>query len=266
MEKVKVKLNEILSDCEKLNEADSSKFERLSERVKGVAINSFGTASLYNEKIDLLQNRVRMAFFGFNVNHAKELTNIIQMMLDEIELNEHKGQYSFNRSNNDSNGKSNFNSVNGDNQKIFIVHGHNDVMKLATARTIERLGLKPIILHEQANAGDTLIEKFTRNSDVGFAVVLLSADDYGYAKTESHTSAKLRARQNVILELGFFYGKLGRKRVVAIFEQTSNFEKPSDIDGVIYIPYNASDSKWQFDLAKELLEVGYQIDANMLIR
>src|SRR5262249_31056015 len=100
--------------------------------------------------------------------------------------------------------------------RIFIVHGHDNEMKVSVARTIEQLGLKPIILHEQPDKGLTIIEKFVNYSDVGFAVVLLSPDDMGYPKISTPDKARPRARQNVVLELGFFLGKLGRSHVLAL--------------------------------------------------
>ena len=148
--------------------------------------------------------------------------------------------------------------------RIFIVHGHNEEMKQSVARLIEKLGLNPIILHEQANKGKTIIQKFIDNSDVGFSIVLMSADDYGYAKSLDHTQAKHRARQNVILELGFFLGKLGTERVIALFETTDNFEIPSDYDGILFIPYD-TDGRWKFDVVKELKSIGYEIDANRIL-
>jgi hypothetical protein len=97
---------------------------------------------------------------------------------------------------------------------IFIVHGHADDMKEASARALTTLGLEAIILHEQPDQGRTIIEKFEKHADVGFAVVLLSGDDMAYPAGKSPTDARPRARQNVIMELGYFYGKLGRGRVV----------------------------------------------------
>lgn len=263
------KLNEIISGLGKITESTLSNaagFNHLAERAKAIAINKFGTETLYRESIQKVQTRI--STWGFRITHVGELSSLVQIMIDDIELNAHKEQQPLTV----SNGNLSDNSltiekytVGNDNLKVFIVHGHNDAMKEATARVIEKLGLKAIILHEKANAGDTIIEKFTRHSDVGFAIVLLSADDYGYSKVEGAPKAKLRARQNVIFELGFFYGKLGRKRVVAIFEQSKEFEKPSDIDGVVYIPYGL-DGKWKFDLVKELLEVGYHVDTNVLMK
>lgn len=150
------------------------------------------------------------------------------------------------------------------NDKIFIVHGHENEMKLAVARSIEKLGLEAIILHEQPSKGRTIIEKIEGNSDVGFAVVLLSPDDFGYAKDDKPENTKLRARQNVILELGYFLGKLGRNHVVAIYMPQINFEMPSDFNGVLYIPFDNA-GRWQFDLVKELKACGYKVDANKLL-
>ncbi len=143
---------------------------------------------------------------------------------------------------------------------IFIVHGHDDRTKLDVARTIEKLGLKPIILSEQPNQGQTIIEKFELHSDVGFAVVLLTADDLGKVKTEEEE--KYRARQNVILEMGYFIGKLGRNKVFPLYE--SGVELPSDLHGVLYNPLDEAGG-WKFKLAKELNAAGYNVDANKLL-
>jgi predicted nucleotide-binding protein len=143
---------------------------------------------------------------------------------------------------------------------IFIVHGHNEHTKTDLARTIEKLGLNPIILSEQPNQGQTIIEKFEMHSDVGFAVILLTADDLGKVKTEEKD--KYRARQNVILEMGYFIGKLGRSSVFPLYE--SGVELPSDLHGVLYNPID--DGKmWKFKLVKELIAAGYDVDANKIL-
>jgi hypothetical protein len=59
-------------------------------------------------------------------------------------------------------------------KKVFVVHGHDNEAKETVARFLERLALEPIILHEQANEGRTVIEKFEVHANVGFAVVLLT--------------------------------------------------------------------------------------------
>ena len=83
-----------------------------------------------------------------------------------------------------------YNAPSAQTNNVFVVHGHDEEMKQAVARTLSRLGLQPIILHEQTNQGKTLIEKFERSADVPFAVILLSPDDMGYVKTASSSLPK----------------------------------------------------------------------------
>jgi predicted nucleotide-binding protein len=147
-----------------------------------------------------------------------------------------------------------------DSKEIFIVHGHNTAILQSVARTIEKLGLVPIVLHEKPNSGRTIIEKFETNSNVGFAIVLLTDDDEGKAKTE--IDLKKRARQNVVLELGYFIGKLGRKRVLSLYSE--NVEIPSDIHGLLYVPIDGS-GNWKFSIVRELKEIGFDVDANKLL-
>lgn len=144
-------------------------------------------------------------------------------------------------------------------KQVFIVHGHNELMKSTVARFIEHLNLEAIILHEKASKGKTLIEKFSLHSDVHYAIVLLSADDRGFSKNESIDNSKLRARQNVIFELGFFIGKLGRENVHAIFEQLDNFDMPTDFAGVAMTPFDAAGG-WKMQLINELKAAGAQLD------
>lgn len=148
-----------------------------------------------------------------------------------------------------------------DNKKIFIVHGHDDGMKNTVARFLERLGFEAIILHEQENKGQTIIEKFERSSDVGFAVILYTPCDMGGKNGDSEQ--RPRARQNVVLEHGYFIGKLGRERVLALHRD--KVELPSDLQGILYTPFDSNDS-WMFTLAKEMKVVGYNIDMNKVIK
>jgi len=147
---------------------------------------------------------------------------------------------------------------------IFVVHGHDNEINETVARALKNVGLELIILHEQANLGKTIIEKFESCSEnVSFAIVLLSPDDLGYKMGHSPDSALFRARQNVILELGDFMGKLGRKNVVALHRSETNFELPSDILGILYIPFDPHNG-WKLALAKELVAAGYNIDFKKL--
>lgn len=140
--------------------------------------------------------------------------------------------------------------------KVFIVHGHDGELKQSVARIIEKQGIDAIILSEQANKGRTIIEKFEDNSDVSGAICLFTADDLGKAKKDSVDNS--RARQNVVLETGYFMGKLGRDHVVILADK--GIEMPSDLSGVVY----TDTGSWETDLLKELKAMGYTIDYNKL--
>lgn len=142
------------------------------------------------------------------------------------------------------------------NNKVFVVHGHDAGAKETVARFLEKLGLEPIILHEQANQGATLIEKFERHSNVSFAVVILTPDDLGASKGKREDLMP-RARQNVVFELGYFVGKLGRKNACALYQ--SEIELPSDFSGIAYIDF--SKESWRPELEKELKAAGFEISS-----
>jgi predicted nucleotide-binding protein len=148
--------------------------------------------------------------------------------------------------------------VDTEDKRVFIVHGHDHGSREAVARLVETLGLEPIILGDEANSGQTIIEKFERHAQVGFAIVLLTGDDVG---GKSDSTLHRRARQNVILELGYFIGRLSRKRVCALYE--SGVEMPSDIAGVGYVALDPA-GLWKYELAKELRAAGYTVDLNRL--
>lgn len=142
---------------------------------------------------------------------------------------------------------------------VFLVHGQDSGSQNIAARFIEKLDLKLIILHEQPNQGRTIIEKFQDYSDVAFAVVLLTPDDRGGLASIPYDSQNQRARQNVIFELGYFIGRLGRNRVCALYSE--DVEIPSDYSGVLFIKFD-KDGAWRLSLAKEIKAAGINIDMN----
>jgi hypothetical protein len=146
-------------------------------------------------------------------------------------------------------------------KQVFVIHGRDEGLREQVARLLERLGLEAIILQEQADRGQTIIEKFEAHAlHVGYAVALLTADDYAKGPSdEAWPDSPNRARQNVILELGYFMGTLGRENVAALYQQGT--ELPSDIHGVLYIPLDAS---WKLRLAKEIREAGLPVDLNKI--
>ena len=181
----------------------------------------------------------------------QKMLNQLKAMKEDVELSANK--------NNIETGKDKVKRSN----RIFVVHGHDKEMKAEVTLTLTKLGLKPIILHEQPDGGKTIIDKFEKYSDVGYAVVLLSPDDYGYSKKQKPEKKKLRARQNVILELGFFLGNLGREKVLVIHRKSKNFEIPSDYSGVIFKIYD-DQGNWKSELVKELRECGYEVSSDRI--
>ena len=145
-------------------------------------------------------------------------------------------------------------------RKVFVVHGRDDGPKEAVARFLEQLGFTPIILHEQANQGRTVIEKIEAHRDIGFAVVLLTPDDVGGLEGEQ---SQPRARQNVLLELGYFVGLLGRRNVCAL--QKGEVEIPSDWRGVLNEKFDEQGA-WRMALARELQSAGHAVDWNRVMR
>lgn len=143
----------------------------------------------------------------------------------------------------------------------FVVHGHDRAALHEAVRVLERgTGREVIVLHEQANAGRTILEKFEDHvADVSFAVVLLTGDDEGGIR--GGTNKQPRGRQNVIFELGFLFGKLGRRRVAVLLEE--NVEKPSDIDGLVYITFDEAGA-WKQSLARELEAAGISADRSRI--
>lgn len=132
-------------------------------------------------------------------------------------------------------------------RKVFVVHGRDNDTKNEVARFLERIGLEAIILHERPNLGRHLLTKFREEAgNVGFAVVLITPDDEGALIGQP---LRKRARQNVVLELGFFIGKLGTERVAPLVK--GDIETPSDFDGIGYITIDAAGG-WKGLLAREL--------------
>lgn len=146
-------------------------------------------------------------------------------------------------------------------RQVFIVHGHDNAAKSEVARTLERLQITPIILHEQASKGMTIIEKIEEYTDVDFAVVLYTPCDRGRAKEEPQSQDKPRARQNVVFEHGYLIRKLGRDHVCALVK--GDTETPGDMSGIAYIKMDEGEG-WKVLLAKEMKSAGLEVDLNNL--
>ncbi|PFC69937.1 hypothetical protein CN290_28595 [Bacillus cereus] len=151
-------------------------------------------------------------------------------------------------------------SVEVDNTKVFIVHGHDDNLKQQLEIFLNGIGIKPVVLHREANEGLTVLEKFEKHSDVQYAFVLLTPDDIGCSVKEREKPVEeysLRARQNVIFELGFFIGKLGRAKVCTLYKE--GVELPNDISGLVYQKVNDNIEDVGFHIMKELRAAGLKV-------
>jgi predicted nucleotide-binding protein len=148
-------------------------------------------------------------------------------------------------------------SVPRNKRKVFIVHGRNNAAKQEVSRFIERQGIETIILHEQANAGMTIIEKIEHYSNYAdFALVLYTACDHGRGIHETRFPPKNRARQNVVFEHGYLMAKLGRENVCALVQ--GDIEVPNDISGVVYVALDPAGG-WKLEVLKELKACGYVV-------
>ena len=237
---------------------DSARLDALRRRTEMIIRNLFGQSSKYLDDLKRISFHPMVIPSSENLDMLswksgrEELENLLNTMEEELRLFQPLSKQDHTV------------ALKQPGNRIFIVHGHDEEMKQHVARIITRLEIEPVILHEKPNQGRTIIEKFTDYSDVSFAVVLLSPDDIARQRTDAPEAVKSRARQNVVLELGYFLGKLGRNRVVAIYREEPNFEMPSDYSGVLFVPFDSA-GKWQFDLARELKASGFNIDANKLI-
>ncbi len=146
--------------------------------------------------------------------------------------------------------------------KVFIVHGHDEKAKQELEIFLTELGLEPIVLHRQADQGQTIIEKFEKHSDTGYAFIMMTPDEMAYLSSErelpeSERTIELRARPNVIFEFGYFVGKLGRPRVCCLY--TGSVSLPSDLGGLVYKQYSNSIEESGYSLIKELKAAGYNV-------
>ncbi|GHT81117.1 hypothetical protein AGMMS49960_04940 [Betaproteobacteria bacterium] len=144
--------------------------------------------------------------------------------------------------------------------KVFVVYGHDAAARTELEAMLRRWRLEPLILDQLPSEGQTIIEKLEKSTaEVKFAVVLATPDDEGYRAGHEDEKA-FRARQNVVMELGMMLTLLGRKNVAILMKQQDNMERPSDIQGLLYIPFKDNLQKDAGPLlAKEMAAQGYPI-------
>ena len=150
-------------------------------------------------------------------------------------------------------------------RRVFVVCGTDSEMKQAITNALTKLKLVPVVMCEEPSQGKKIVERFADYEDIGFAVVLLSPDDSVYVKDESPIKRKLRPRQDVVFELGFLLGKLGKSNVLVFFRECANFEIPTDFEGIKVAAFDDRES-WKLALIRELTNCGYNIDADRILK
>lgn len=262
MEKAKQLVSSLIKEFEDIKtERDSIKLDAFFRRARMIIKQIFGVDSEY---IRDLNNITFLSMYSTEEEEERRIwengwgrtNNLLSTMLEQLNISDFVSPEISQQMREELRPKTN---------KVFVVHGHDEAMKESVARTLTMLGLESIILHEKPNKGRTIIEKFFDYSDVSFAVVLLSPDDILYFEDVGIKKSISRARQNVILELGYFLGKIGRHHLVALHMQKENFEIPTDYSGVLFIPFDSSGA-WRFNLVKELQACGFDVDANALTK
>jgi predicted nucleotide-binding protein len=207
--------------------------------------------------------RIRFADAGYTGHYEREDAQQLQERLQVVDslIDQIDTELQFSKS--VSGGGSREGVTESEKHKIFLVHGHDNPALHEVARFLEKLRQEVIVLREQPNQGRTVIEKFENYADVGFAVVLLTPDDAGGPLPISDAeNLQPRARQNVIFELGYFIGTLGRNKVCALYVE--GVEIPSDYNGVVYTKFDAGGA-WRLEVAKELKAAGMPVDMNLAL-
>jgi predicted nucleotide-binding protein len=148
-------------------------------------------------------------------------------------------------------------------QRVFVAHGHDKSLRDDVFITLTNLGLNPTLLSETPREGKTVAEAIEKHSNVSFAVILVTPDDLGKAKIDR--ILRPRARQNVVLEWGYFVGRLGRERVIALYKTDlkNELDLPTNYYGLRYIIID-DDGKWRHSLSKEIANAGIPVNANRL--
>ena len=256
------RLRRALNEIPRLQQqsSDSADFKKWKRNTEIAIENSFETESRHVKEFASISYYPRVFVTGMDPSYQKyylgglqSASVVLESMIEEVE--------EYWQDERAPTGAQVERSVEKNTKEVFVIHGRNDEAKEKVARFLHQLGLKPVILAEQPSHGLTIIEKFERHADVSFAIALLTPDDTGSLGSEPDALLP-RARQNVIFELGYFIGRLGRAGVCALTRDEVDI--PSDYSGVVYIKLDEGEG-WKLPLIKELQTAGLRVDANLAV-
>ncbi len=149
-------------------------------------------------------------------------------------------------------------------QSVYVVSSHDELLEQEVVSVGERLGLDLIVVNFRKEPEASLDKRFALYPAVGFAIVIMGADDLAHAKDQGMHEPRLRCAQHLVFELGFLLGKLGRERLFVLYPDFKDFELPTSFFELMYTPYKQNGS-WQWDLLRQLKKAGYTVDANRLL-
>lgn len=136
------------------------------------------------------------------------------------------------------------------NNNVFITFGQDDSANTELKLVLKNLQMNPLRIDELPSSGRTIIEQLEHTiKQASSAIVLATPDDEFFDSKDNHIK---RARQNVILEMGMLISHLGRSKVIIIFKEDEEFERPSDIDGVLFLRYKDSVTELKNKIKREL--------------
>ncbi|WP_170246401.1 TIR domain-containing protein [Colwellia hornerae] len=147
------------------------------------------------------------------------------------------------------------------NNKVFIVHGHDNALEIELALFLAQIGIKPIYLHGEIDGEQSIIEKLEANSDVSYAFILLTPDEVLYTIEQSSVvdvdrKKVIRARPNVIFEFGYLVAKLGIKNVCVLHK--GDVDIPTNLSGFIYKKVDDNIDEIGLFLIKEIKAAGFK--------
>ncbi|KAM9957186.1 hypothetical protein ACTFIW_008926 [Dictyostelium discoideum] len=184
--------------------------------------------------------------FFISLNNGGNIIKSIDIIPNNNNNNNNNSVSTVNTNSSIINNNNNNSISNGNNEriKVFIVHGHNYIVREKVSKFLFEMGFEPILLFEKPNNGQTIIEKLEKEiSNCKFGIVIMSPDNKAFTKKDSNSDYVEIAypRLNVVFEFGYLIGKFGRSNVIYLSVpyngKSQNYDLPSDLLGYVWVNY-----------------------------